>query len=150
LQECLYLGNLEAKRDWGHTRDYVEMQWLMLQQEEPEDYVIATGEQHSVKDFISAAADELKMKIRWEGKDENVKGYDHLGRCVVAVDPRYFRPTEVQTLLGDPSKAKKKLGWVPKISFKALVAEMVREDLEAATRDELVRAHGYRTMDCQE
>jgi GDPmannose 4,6-dehydratase len=115
LQDCLYLGNLDAKRDWGHARDYVEMMWLMLQQEQAEDFVIATGHQHSVRDFVNAAAAEVGMKISWKGKGVDEKGTDEKGNCIVAVDPRYFRPTEVETLLGDASKAKEKLGWVPKI-----------------------------------
>jgi len=150
LQDCLYLGNLDAKRDWGHAKDYVEMQWLMLQQEQPEDFVIATGEQQSVRDFVNAAADELGMKIRWEGAGVEEKGYGEKGNCIVAVDARYFRPTEVETLLGDPSKAKNKLGWVPKVTFKELVAEMVREDLKAAERDELVKQHGFSTFNYHE
>ena len=150
LQDCLYLGNLDAKRDWGHAKDYVEMQWLMLQQDEPEDFVIATGEQHSVRDFVNAAAKELDITIRWEGEAENEKGYDSDGNCIVAVDPRYFRPTEVETLLGDPSKAKEKLGWTPHITFKDLVAEMVREDLKSAERDELVKRHGFNAYDYHE
>jgi GDPmannose 4,6-dehydratase len=147
LQDCLYLGNLDAKRDWGHARDYVEMQWLMLQQDEPEDFVIATGEQYSVRDFVSAAAMELGIAIRWQGQGIDEKGFDAAGRRIVQVDSRYFRPTEVETLLGDPSKAKAKLGWTPKIGFTELVAEMVREDLKAAERDELVKRHGFKTMD---
>jgi GDPmannose 4,6-dehydratase len=150
LQECVYLGNLNAKRDWGHAQDYVEMQWLMLQQEKPEDFVIATGVQYSVRDFINAAAKELGMQIRWEGEGVDEKGYDGNGKCVVAVDPRYFRPTEVETLLGDPFNAKKKLGWTPKITFEELVAEMVREDLKSAERDELIKHHGYKSMDYHE
>jgi GDPmannose 4,6-dehydratase len=162
LQDCLYLGNLDAKRDWGHARDYVEMQWLMLQQEKPEDFVIATGVQYSVRDFVDAAAQELGMAIRWEGTGMEEKGYllpsphskgkgaGSEGRLIVAVDPRYFRPTEVETLLGDPSKAKQKLGWTPRIPFAELVAEMVREDLKAAERDELVKKHGYKAMDYHE
>ena len=150
LQDCLYLGNLDAKRDWGHAKDYVEMQWLMLQQDEPEDFVIATGVQYSVRDFVNAAAGELGMKIRWNGEGVNEKGFDDKGKCIVAVDPRYFRPTEVETLLGDPSKAKEILGWVPKITFSELVAEMVREDLKTAERDELVKHHGYKTLDYHE
>ncbi len=149
LQETLYLGNLDAKRDWGHARDYVEMQWLMLQQEKPDDFVIATGVQYSVRDFINAAADELGMKILWKGHgvDEtgvwkNASGVES-EQTIVRVDPRYFRPTEVETLLGDPTKAREKLGWVPKISFAELVAEMVREDLKTAERDELVKQNGY-------
>ncbi|NUT60271.1 GDP-mannose 4,6-dehydratase [Herbaspirillum sp. C9C3] len=150
LQECLFLGNMDAKRDWGHARDYVQMQWLMLQQEKPEDFVIATGEQYSVRDFVNAAAAELGMKLRWEGSDVNEKGYDEKGVCRVAVDPRYFRPTEVETLLGDPTKAKEKLGWTPSTSFADLVSEMVREDLNSAQRDELIKKHGYRAMDYKE
>ncbi len=150
LQDCLYLGNLDAKRDWGHAKDYVEMQWLMLQQSEPEDFVIATGEQYSVRDFVNAAAAELGMKIQWRGEGPFEKGYDSKGRQVVSVDPRYFRPTEVETLLGDPTKAKEKLGWTPKIGFKKLVAEMVCEDLKAAERDELVKRHGYNAFDYHE
>jgi GDPmannose 4,6-dehydratase len=150
LQDCLYLGNLDARRDWGHARDYVEMQWLMLQQEKPEDFVIATGVQFSVRDFVDAAARELGMRIRWEGTGVDEKGYDGNGKCIVSVDPRYFRPTEVETLLGDPTKAKEKLGWTPKITFAELVAEMVREDLKAAERDELIKHHGFKTMDYHE
>ena len=150
LQECLYLGNMDAKRDWGHARDYVEMQWLMLQQEKPEDFVIATGVQYSVRDFVNAAAKELGMEIRWQGEGVEEKGYNAAGKVIVAVDPRYFRPTEVETLLGDPAKAKAKLGWTPKITFDELVAEMVREDLKAAERDELVKKHGYKAMDYHE
>ncbi|MDI1270365.1 MAG: GDP-mannose 4,6-dehydratase [Polaromonas sp.] len=143
LQEHLYLGNLNALRDWGHAKDYVEMQWLMLQQEQPEDFVIATGVQYSVRDFVSIAAKELGMDIRWEGEGLQEKGYNASRKCIVSVDPRYFRPTEVETLLGDPSKAKAKLGWEPKITFFELVQEMVREDLKSAERDELVKKHGY-------
>jgi GDPmannose 4,6-dehydratase len=150
LQDCLYLGNLDAKRDWGHARDYVEMQWLMLQQENPEDFVIATGVQYSVRDFVNAAAEELGLQIRWEGQGVDEKGYDSDGKLIVAVDPRYFRPTEVETLLGDASKAKTKLGWTPRTSFAELVQEMVREDLRAAERDELVKRHGYKAMDYKE
>ena len=150
LQDCLFLGNMDAKRDWGHAKDYVEMQWLMLQQDHAEDFVIATGVQYSVRDFVNAAAKELGMTIRWEGQGVDEKGYDTHGKCIVAVDPRYFRPTEVETLLGDPSKAKDKLGWTPKISFDELVSEMVREDLKAAERDELVKKHGYKAMDYHE
>ncbi len=126
------------------------MQWLMLQQEQPEDFVIATGVQYSVRDFVDAAAAELGMKVRWEGKGVDEKGYDANGKCIVAVDPRYFRPTEVETLLGDASKAKEKLGWTPKISFAELVAEMVREDLKSAERDELIKQHGFKAMDYHE
>ncbi len=150
LQDCLFLGNLNAKRDWGHAKDYVEMQWLMLQQDKPDDFVIATGVQHSVRDFVIAAAAELDIRIRWEGTGVEEKGYDNDGKCIVAVDPRYFRPTEVETLLGDPSKAKEKLGWTPKITFKELVAEMAREDFQLAQRDKLVRDHGYAVCDYNE
>jgi GDPmannose 4,6-dehydratase len=143
IQECLYLGNLDAKRDWGHAKDYVEMQWLMLQQEKPEDFVIATGIQYSVRDFVNAAAKELGLSIRWEGQGVDERGYDALGKCIVSVDPAYFRPTEVETLLGDASKAKNKLGWTPKISFADLVAEMAREDLKSAERDEMVKQHVF-------
>jgi GDPmannose 4,6-dehydratase len=150
LQDCLYLGNLDAKRDWGHARDYVEMQWLMLQQDEPEDFVIATGVQYSVRDFVNAAAEELGKRITWHGKGVDEKGYDELGNCIVQVDPRYFRPTEVETLLGDPVRAREKLGWIPATSFADLVAEMVREDLKSAERDELVKRHGYDAYDYHE
>jgi GDPmannose 4,6-dehydratase len=150
LLDCLYLGNLDARRDWGHARDYVEAQWLMLQQKSAEDFVIASGVQYSVRDFVDAAASELGMRITWKGQGVEEKGYDAAGRCIVAVDPRYFRPTEVETLLGDPSKARDKLGWTPRTSFKELVAEMVREDLKVAERDELVKKHGYKTMDYHE
>lgn len=150
LQDCFFLGNMNAKRDWGHARDYVEMQWLMLQQEKPEDFVIASGEQHSVRDFVNAAATEIGIKIRWEGSGLDEKGFDAAGKCIVAVDPRYFRPTEVETLLGDPSKAKEKLGWTPKISFEQLVAEMVREDLKTTERDALVKRHGFTVLNRHE
>lgn len=145
LQECLYLGNLNAKRDWGHARDFVEAQWLILQQNNPEDYVIATGVQHSVRDFVEVVGKELGFSISWKGKGQDEKGYDQDGHCIVAVDPRYFRPAEVDNLLGDASKAKNKLGWKPKVTFKELVAEMVAEDMKAAKRDELVRRYGYST-----
>jgi GDPmannose 4,6-dehydratase len=150
LQECLYLGNLDAKRDWGHARDYIEMQWLMLQQDQPEDFVIATGMQYSVRDFVDAAAQELGIQVRWEGSGVDEKGFDSNGKVIVAVDPKYFRPTEVESLLGDASKAKTKLGWTPRTSFKELVQEMVREDLRATERDELVKRHGYKVMDHKE
>ena len=150
LQDCLYLGNLDARRDWGHAKDYVEMMWLMLQQKEAEDFVIATGEQHSVREFVNAAAREAGLTVDWKGKGADEKGFDAGGRCIVAVDPAYFRPTEVETLLGDPSKAKQKLGWVPKIRFSELVAEMMREDLKAAERDELVKRHGFAAYDYHE
>jgi GDPmannose 4,6-dehydratase len=150
LQDCLYLGNLDAKRDWGHARDYVEMQWLMLQQEVAEDFVIATGIQYSVRDFVDAAAKELGIEITWKGQGVDEKGYDASGKCIVEVDARYFRPAEVETLLGDPSKAKNKLGWTPKTTFAELVTEMVREDLKAAERDELVKRHGYSAFNYHE
>jgi GDPmannose 4,6-dehydratase len=150
VQDCLYLGNLDAKRDWGHARDYVEMQWMMLQQMEPEDFVIATGNQYSVRDFVNAAAQELGMTIEWRGAGANEKGYDARGNVIVSVDPRYFRPTEVQTLLGDATKARQKLGWTPRTSFADLVAEMVREDLRSAERDELVKEHGYTAFEFNE
>jgi GDPmannose 4,6-dehydratase len=144
LQDKLYLGNLNAKRDWGHARDYIEMQWLMLQQDQPEDFVIATGAQYSVRDFVTATAAELGMSVRWEGEGLDEKGFDEHGRVIVAVDPRYFRPAEVETLLGDPSKAHAKLGWSPKTSFEDLVAEMAREDLRSAERDQLVLREGFK------
>jgi GDPmannose 4,6-dehydratase len=150
LQSCLYLGNLNALRDWGHAKDYVEMQWLMLQQDQAEDFVIATGVQCSVRDFVNAAAAKIGIVVRWEGEGEAEKGYDQSGACIVAVDPLYYRPAEVETLLGDASKAKEKLGWQPKIGFKELVAEMMREDLKSAERDELVKKHGYHAFDFHE
>lgn len=151
LQDCLYLGNLNALRDWGHAKDYVEMQWLMLQQDEPDDYVIATGEQHSVREFVDAAARELGITIKWEGNGINEKGINAAnGKTIVSVDPRYFRPTEVESLLGDPRKGKEKLGWAPKVSFKELVTEMVRADLEEAKRDELCRRAGFKVFNHNE
>jgi len=150
LQDRLYLGNMDAKRDWGHAKDYVEMQWLMLQQDDAEDFVIATGVQYSVRDFVNAVAYELGIQIKWEGAGIAEKGYDAAGKCIIAVDPRYFRPAEVETLLGDASKAREKLGWETKITFDELVKEMVREDLKSAERDELVKSHGYIPMDYHE
>jgi len=150
LQDCVYLGNLDARRDWGHARDYVEAQWLMLQQPQPEDFVIATGIQHNVRDFVDLAAQKLGIKLKWSGKGLDEKAIDGTGRVRVAVDPRYFRPAEVETLLGDPSKAKSKLGWSAKISFEQLVEEMASEDLKAAERDELVKRHGHRPYDYHE
>jgi GDPmannose 4,6-dehydratase len=179
LEDCLYLGNLNARRDWGHARDFVEAQWLMLQQPEPEDYVIATGEQRSVREFVEAVAAELDMKIRWEGKGVKevgildsdarssppARGGAPAGRgggsaprpstlppgsVIVAVDPRYFRPAEVDSLLGDASKARRKLGWKPRVNFRQLVAEMVAADLKAAERDELVKRHGHKVLDRKE
>ena len=153
LQDCLYMGNLDALRDWGHAKDYVEMQWLMLQQHAPEDFVIATGVQHSVREFIVAAARELEMELRFEGSGEAEKAFWVNGRtkdAIVVVEPRYFRPTEVATLLGDPSLARKKLGWQPRISFQELVSEMALEDLRLAEKDELVKRHGFRFKDYHE
>ncbi|HWP01087.1 MAG TPA: GDP-mannose 4,6-dehydratase [Methylococcus sp.] len=160
LQDCLYLGNLSAKRDWGHARDYVEMQWLMLQQEQPEDFVIASGVQYSVREFVEGAAGELGIRLAWEGEGERevgrvvaVAGKDvkvKAGDVVVRVDPRYFRPTEVETLLGDATKAREKLGWVPKTSFKELVQEMVQSDYAAAKRDALVKMAGFTAYDYHE
>lgn len=147
LQDCLFLGNLDSLRDWGHARDYVEAQWLMLQQDKPEDFVIATGVQYSVRDFVNAAAMEIGIAITWKGQGVEETGTDQDGRVIIRVDPAYFRPTEVETLLGDPSKAKEKLRWMPKISFKELVSEMMREDLKSAERDELVKRHGYVAFD---
>lgn len=144
LLDCLYLGNLNAKRDWGHARDYVEMQWLMLQQDEPDDFVIATGEQYSVREFVDATCRVLDMRIRWEGDGTEEKGIEvESGRVIVAVDPRYFRPTEVETLLGDPEKARAKLGWAPKTSFQELVREMAENDFKLAQRDDLVKKAGF-------
>jgi len=159
LQDCLYLGNLNARRDWGHARDYVEMQWRMLQQETPEDYVIATGVQHSVRDFVTRAAGELGVEIDWQGQDAEERGIVRkapegsamkAGQCITAIDGRYFRPAEVETLLGDPRKAREKLGWVPTTSFEELVSEMMREDLSLARRDALVTEAGYRAPRNQE
>jgi GDPmannose 4,6-dehydratase len=162
LQDCLYLGNLEAKRDWGHARDYVEMQWLMLQQDSPEDFVIATGVQHSVRDFVNAAAAELGVTLRWQGAGieevgivdsvpDGARGFGMKeGETIVRVDPNYFRPTEVESLLGDPTKAKEKLGWEPKTSFSELVAEMMRSDLEEARRDELCKNEGFTVLNHHE
>ena len=150
MQDCLYLGNMDALRDWGHAKDYVEMQWLMLQQDTAEDFVIATGVQYSVRDFVNAAAKELNIQITWQGQGVNEIGTDSNGKVMVKVDPRYFRPTEVETLLGDPSKAKQKLGWTPKITFQELVSEMVQADYKSAQRDELVKQHGYQAMDYHE
>ena len=142
-QDCVYLGNLDSKRDWGHARDYVEMQWLMLQQDRPEDFVIATGLQYSVREFVEVAADRLNMKIRWEGSGVSERGFLPNGKCVVAVDPGYFRPAEVETLLGDASKAREKLGWSPQTSFHKLVEEMMDADLFEAEAE--LRAGRNRT-----
>ncbi len=159
LQDCLYLGNVNALRDWGHAKDYVEMQWLMLQQDVPDDFVIATGQQHTVREFIELAASELGMRLEWSGTgvDEVARLVEAPNECVsksgdvvIRIDPRYFRPTEVETLLGDPSKAREKLGWHPTISFAELVAEMAHEDLQTARRDRLVRESGFKTFDYHE
>ena len=146
LQDCVHLGNLDALRDWGHARDYVKAQWLMLQQAQPEDFVIATGKQYSVRQFVEAAGAQLGMQIQWQGSGVKEHGNDmKTGRTVVRIDPRYFRPTEVETLLGDPSKARAKLGWTAETSFEALVKEMVDTDLETARRDALVAREGFKT-----
>lgn len=160
LQDALYLGNMSALRDWGHARDYVEMQWLMLQQDKPEDFVIATGVQYSVRQFVAFAAAELGIEVRFEGEGVNEVGIvakvtgDKTrikeGTVIVRVDPRYFRPTEVETLLGDPSKAQEKLGWTPKTTLKELVAEMVNSDYTTAKRDALVKMAGFKTLDHHE
>lgn len=161
LQQCLYLGNLDALRDWGHAQDYVELQWLMLQQEQPEDFVVATGEQYSVRQFVDQAAFEMGIRLDWRGQNEQEvgvissvvdNGVNTLvpGDVIVRVDPRYYRPTEVSTLLGDASKAKEKLGWSPRIKFEDLVSEMVREDYNIARRDTVVREHGFRTLSYHE
>jgi GDPmannose 4,6-dehydratase len=146
-QKTLFLGNLDALRDWGHARDYVEMQWLMLQQPTAEDFVIATGEQHSVREFVELSAKEIGLSIRWEGEGVNEKGYNvDTNECIVEVDPRYFRPAEVETLLGDPTKAKQKLGWFPRTSFIDLVKEMAREDLKSAEREKFLAENGYESF----
>jgi GDPmannose 4,6-dehydratase len=162
LQSCIYLGNMNALRDWGHAKDFVEMQWLMLQQESPEDFVIATGEQHSVREFVEVAAGELGVRLRWEGEGVGEIGIVasladapedtafSVGQVIVRVDARYFRPTEVETLLGDPTKAKEKLGWFPKITFAQLVTEMVREDLEIARRDKMCQQSGFKVFNRHE
>ena len=151
LQDVLYLGNINALRDWGHAKDYVEMQWLMLQQDVADDYCIATGVQYSVRDFVNLAWGYLGNKLRWEGEGMDEKGYDEeTGQLIVAVDPRYFRPTEVETLLGDPTKAKEKLGWEPKITFEEMVHEMMESDVTLARRDSLVKSHGYKVFDYHE
>jgi GDPmannose 4,6-dehydratase len=151
LQDCVYLGNLNALRDWGHAKDYVEMQWLMLQQDRPEDFCIATGVQYSVRDFVNFAYGHLGKRIRWEWQGVDEKGYDEeSGQLIVQVDPRYFRPTEVETLLGDPSYAKERLGWEPRISLKGMVEEMMETDLELAKRDALVKEHGFKAFNYHE
>jgi GDPmannose 4,6-dehydratase len=151
LQDVLYLGNMNAKRDWGHAKDYVEMQWLMLQQDEPDDFCIATGVQYSVRDFVNFAWGHTGKSIRWEGEGIDEKGYDNdTNQLVVAVNSRYFRPTEVETLLGDPTKAKEKLGWTPRITLEEMVHEMMEHDLNIAKRDALVKKSGYSTFDYHE
>ncbi|MFZ2393123.1 GDP-mannose 4,6-dehydratase, partial [Rhodoferax sp.] len=149
LEDCLYMGNIDALRDWGHAKDYVRMQWLMLQQDQPEDFVIATGKQYSVRQFITWTAEALGMQLRWEGEGVNEVAYwlnsptSHSPRPVVRIDPRYFRPTEVETLLGDPTKAKQKLGWVPEITAQQMCQEMVAHDLAQAKQHALLKANGY-------
>jgi GDPmannose 4,6-dehydratase len=150
LQDCLYLGNLEARRDWGHARDFVEAQWLMLQQPAADDYVIATGEQHSVREFVEATAAALGIALSWRGKGAEERGVDAEGRVIVAIDRRYYRPAEVDTLLGDASKARSKLGWQPRVRFPELVKEMAGEDLREAERESLVKKHGYRVLNHHE
>ena len=151
LQDTLYLGNINAMRDWGHAKDYIEMQWLMLQQEEPDDFCIATGMQYSVRDFANYAWSYLGKQIRWEGEGVNEKGYDmETSKLIIAVDPSYFRPTEVENLLGDPTKAKEKLGWEIKISFEEMVHEMMESDIKIANRDSLVKKHGYKAPNYNE
>jgi GDPmannose 4,6-dehydratase len=151
LQDCVYLGNIDAKRDWGHAKDYVEMQWLMLQQDKPEDFTISTGEQHSVREFIEIAAKEVDIEIKWKGKSINEVGIDtKTNKIIIRVDKKYFRPTEVETLLGDSSKAKDKLNWQPKISFQELVAEMVLSDLEEAKKDRLCEDKGFNVLNYYE
>jgi len=143
MQDCVFLGNLDAKRDWGHARDFVEMQWLMLQQDAPDDYVIATGQQFTVREFVNVAAEEIGIELIWRGRGLDEKAFDCRGRCVVAIDPHYFRPAEVETLLGDASKARAKLGWEPKVTFRQIVAEMAAADLETAERDQLMHKSGF-------
>jgi len=150
MQACLYLGNLDAKRDWGHARDYVEAMWRILQLDEAEDFVIATGIQHSVREFVCTAAKEAGICITWDGSGIDERGYNEIGECIVAVDPQYFRPAEVETLLGDSRKAKQKLGWAAKTTFNDLVSEMMREDLKAAECAVLVKQHGYKVFDHHE
>ena len=146
LQDCLYLGNLEARRDWGHARDYVEMQWLMLQQDKAEDFVIATGEQHSIREFVEAAAEELDLPVKWRSSGADERGYDEFGHCIVRIDPRYLRPAEVDSLIGEAAKARLQLGWKPRVSFRELVREMTSADLLAAQRDRLMKTNGYKVL----
>jgi GDPmannose 4,6-dehydratase len=146
LDDCLYLGNLDSSRDWGHARDYVRAQWLMLQQPQPEDYVIATGEQHSVREFVQAVGKRLGMRLEWRGEGLDEQGFDaKSGKVIVKVDPGYFRPTEVHSLLGDASKARNQLGWRPEVSFESLVTEMVATDLQIARRDAMIAREGFKT-----
>ena len=146
LKEKMYLGNLDSKRDWGHAKDYIRAQWLMLQQEKPEDFVIATGEQHSVREFVTLAFSEVGINISWSGKGKDEKGKDEKGNILVEVDERYFRPTEVETLLGDPSKAKEKLNWKPEISFIELISQMIKEDLKEAEKEILLKKNNYKVL----
>ena len=150
LQDRLFLGNIDAKRDWGHARDYVEMQWRMLQCDKPQDFVIATGHQYSVREFVQRCAEKLDLGLTWEGSGIDEKALDKDGKIVVSIDPRYFRPTEVETLLGDPTKAQKELGWTPTTTFEELVTEMVDSDLKSAQRDALVRKHGFDAYNVRE
>ena len=150
MQDKLYLGNLDSLRDWGHARDYVEMQWRMLQQDKPEDFVIATGMQRSVRDFVTLAAEVIGLKLQWKGQGVDEVAVDQSGAAVVAVDPLYFRPTEVETLLGDPSYAHARLGWKPTVTFEQLVKEMVEADLVLAERDKLVKKHGFNAYEYHE
>jgi GDPmannose 4,6-dehydratase len=151
LQDCLYLGNMDAKRDWGHAKDYVRMQWMMLQQDAADDFCIATGIQYSVRDFCDISYAHIGKKIHWEGVGVDEKGYDvESGKCIVAVDPRYYRPTEVETLLGDPTKAMEILGWKPEITFGEMVSEMMDNDIQIAKRDSLIKEHGYKAFDYNE
>lgn len=150
LQDRLFMGNIDAKRDWGHARDYVEMQWRMLQCDKPQDFVIATGQQYSVREFIQRCAEKLDLGLTWEGSGIDEKAIDKDGKVVVSIDPRYFRPTEVETLLGDPSKAQRELGWTPTTTFEELVTEMVESDLKSAQRDALVRKHGFDAYNVRE
>lgn len=144
IQDTLFLGNLNAKRDWGHAKDYIEMQWLMLQQSKPDDFCIATGLQYSVRDFVNHAWGHMGKSINWKGEGINEKGYDsESGNLIVSIDSRYFRPTEVENLLGDPSKARKKLNWTPKITFEEMVHEMMENDINIAKRDTLIKKHGF-------
>ena len=141
----MFLGNLDARRDWGHARDYVEAAWLMLQQDKPDDYVIASGEQYSVRDFVSAAAGELKMPLRWEGEGVDERGFDAEGNCVVAVDPKYFRPTEVDLLIGDATKARTKLGWAPKYQLQDLVTDMMQSDIKVMQKESYLKEGGFQS-----